>query len=108
MFDEDVYSPEQFQNASDVRAENQPWYAQLGAGIAKGAVLAGTTFLDGTMGLLYGGAKAIEDGDVSKLWDNDFSKAMQSINDWSEREIPNYYGINYLQLTSGEIVLLRT
>lgn len=91
MFDEDVYSPEQFQNASDVRAENQPWYAQLGAGIAKGAVLVGTTFLDGTMGLLYGGAKAIEDGDVSKLWDNDFSKAMQSINDWSEREIPNYY-----------------
>lgn len=91
MFDEDIYSLEQFQNASDVRAENQPWYSQLGAGIAKGAVLAGTTFLDGTMGLLYGGTKAIEDGDVSKLWDNDFSKAMQSINDWSEREIPNYY-----------------
>ena len=91
MFDEDVYSSEQFQNAADVRAENQPWYAQLGAGIAKGAVLAGTTFLDGTMGLLYGGAKAIGDGDVSKLWDNDFSKAMQSINDWSERELPNYY-----------------
>lgn len=91
MFDEDVYSSEQFQNAVDVRAENQPWYAQLGAGIAKGAVLAGTTFLDGTMGLLYGGAKAIGDGDVSKLWDNDFSKAMQSINDWSEKELPNYY-----------------
>ena len=91
MFDEDIYSSEQFQNAADVRAENQPWYAQLGAGIAKGAVLAGTTFLDGTMGLLYGGVKAIEDGDISKLWDNDFSKAMQSINDWSERELPNYY-----------------
>lgn len=91
MFDEDVYSSEQFQNALDVRAENQPWYSQLGAGIAKGAVLAGTTFIDGTMGLLYGGTKAIEDGDVSKLWDNDFSKAMQSINDWSERELPNYY-----------------
>lgn len=91
MFDEDVYSPEQFQDAADVRAENQPWYSQLGAGIAKGAVLTGTTFLDGTMGLLYGGAKAIGDGDVSKLWDNDFSKAMQSINDWSEKELPNYY-----------------
>lgn len=91
MFDEDVYSPEQFQDAVDVRAENQPWYAQLGAGIAKGAVLTGTTFLDGTMGLLYGSAKAIGDEDVSKLWDNDFSKAMQSINDWSERELPNYY-----------------
>ena len=91
MFDEDIYSPEQFQNASDVRAENQPWYSQLGAGIAKGAVLAGTTFLDGTMGLLYGGAKAIEEGRVGALWDNDFSKAMQSINDWSERELPNYY-----------------
>lgn len=91
IFDESNYTQEQFENAADVRAENQPWYAQLGAGIAKGAVLTGTTFLDGTMGLLYGGAKAIGDGDVSKLWDNDFSKAMQSINDWSEREIPNYY-----------------
>lgn len=91
MFDKDVYSLGEFRDAADVRAENQPWYAQLGAGIAKGAVLTGTTFLDGTMGLLYGGAKAIEDGDVSNLWDNDFSKAMQSINDWSERELPNYY-----------------
>ena len=91
MFDKDVYSLGEFRDAADVRAENQPWYSQLGAGIAKGAVLAGTTFLDGTMGLLYGGTKAIEDGDVSKLWDNDFSKAMQSINDWSERELPNYY-----------------
>ena len=91
MFDKDVYSLGEFRDAADVRAENQPWYSQLGAGIAKGAVLAGTTFLDGTMGLLYGGAKAIEDGDVSKLWDNDFSKAMQSINDLSEKELPNYY-----------------
>lgn len=91
IFDEDVYSSEQFQNAADVRAENQPLYSQLGAGIAKGAVLAGTTFIDGTMGLLYGGTKAIENGDISKLWDNDFSKAMQSINDWSERELPSYY-----------------
>lgn len=91
MFDKDVYSLGEFRDASDVRAENQPWYSQLGAGIAKGAVLAGTTFLDGTMGLLYGGAKAIEEGRVGALWDNDFSKAMQSINDWSERELPNYY-----------------
>ena len=91
MFDKDVYSLGEFRDAADVRAENQPWYSQLGAGITKGAVLAGTTFLDGTMGLLYGGAKAIENGDISKLWDNDFSKAMQSINDWSERELPNYY-----------------
>lgn len=91
MFDKDVYSLGEFRDAADVRAENQPWYAQLGAGIAKGAVLAGTTFIDGTMGLLYGGTKAIEEGDISKLWDNDFSKAMQSINDLSERELPNYY-----------------
>lgn len=91
MFDKDVYSLGEFRDAANVRAENQPWYSQLGAGIAKGAVLVGTTFLDGTMGLLYGGTKAIENGDISKLWDNDFSKAMQSINDWSERELPNYY-----------------
>ena len=83
-----IASPEAFQ---DYRAEEQPWYAKVGAGIAKGAVLAGTTFLDGTLGLLFGGGTAIAEGRWSGLWDNDFSKAMQSINEIAEKELPNYY-----------------
>lgn len=91
MFDEPTVTEEQFQELGDIRAENQPWYAQIGAGLAKGAILAGTTFLDGTLGLVLGAGTAINEGRWSGLWDNDFSKAMQSVNDWSEQALPNYY-----------------
>lgn len=80
-----------FENLGDIRAENQPWYAQIGAGLAKGAILAGTTFLDGTLGLVLGAVAAIDEDRWSGLWDNDFSKAMQSVNEWSEQALPNYY-----------------
>lgn len=91
MFDEPTATEAQFQELGDIRAENQPWYAQIGAGLAKGAILAGTTFLDGTLGLLFGAGTAFNEGRVSGLWDNDFSKAMQSVNEWSEQVLPNYY-----------------
>lgn len=91
MFDEPTATEAQFQELGDIRAENQPWYAQIGAGLAKGAILAGTTFLDGTVGLVLGAGTAINEGRWSGLWDNDFSKAMQSFNEWSEQALPNYY-----------------
>lgn len=91
MFDEEITSASQLDNLANTRGELQPWYAQIGAGLAKGAILAGTTFLDGTVGLLLGGVQAIGEGRASALWDNPFSKAMQSINEWSEEALPNYY-----------------
>lgn len=91
MFDEPTATEAQFQELGDIRANNQPWYAQIGAGLAKGAILAGTTFLDGTVGLIFGAGTAIGEGRWSGLWDNDFSKAMQSVNEWSEQALPNYY-----------------
>ena len=91
MFDEETATEAQFQELGDVRAENQPWYAQIGAGLAKGAILAGTTFLDGTIGLVLGAGTAINEGRWSGLWDNEFSRAMQSVNEWSEQALPNYY-----------------
>lgn len=91
IFDEPYINEEDFQNLSDVRANNQPWYAQIGAGLAKGAILAGTTFLDGTVGLIFGAGTAIGEDRWSGLWNNDFSKAMQSVNEWSKQALPNYY-----------------
>lgn len=91
MFDEPTATEAQFQELGDIRANNQPWYAQIGAGLAKGAMLAGTTFLDGTVGLIFGAGTAIGEGRWSGLWDNDFSKAMQSVNEWSEQALPDYY-----------------
>lgn len=91
IYDEDINFVSQADDLNEVRAIEQPWYAQLGAGLAKGAVLTGTTFLDGTVGLVLGAGTAINEGRWSGLWDNDFSKAMQSVNEWSEETLPNYY-----------------
>lgn len=91
MFDKEITSASQLDNLANTRGELQPWYAQIGAGLAKGAILAGTTFLDGTLGLVLGGTQAIWEGRWSALWDNPFSKAMQSVNQWSEEVLPNYY-----------------
>ena len=91
MFDEPTATEAQFQELGNIRAENQPWYAQIGAGLAKGAILAGTTFLDGTVGLVAGVGTAVTEGRWSGLWDNDFSRAMDSVNKWSEEAMPNYY-----------------
>ena len=91
MFDEPTATEAQFQELGDIRAENQPWYAKIGAGLAKGAVLAGTTFLNGTLGLVAGVGTAVTDGKWSGLWDNDFSRAMDSLNKGAEEVLPNYY-----------------
>lgn len=90
-FDNENANENEFQQLGDIRAENQPWYSKVGAGLAKGAVLAGTTFLDGAVGFLVGAVEAAKNKDRSKLWDNDFSRAMKDVNDWAEREMPNYY-----------------
>lgn len=90
-YDEATANENDFSRLNDKRAENQSGVMQLINGLTKGVLLAGTTFLDGTIGLLAGGAEAIRRGEWSGLWDNDFSKAMQSINDWSEQAMPNYY-----------------
>lgn len=96
MYDKGILIDATPADVQDQRAEEQPWYAKIGAGLTKGVILAGTTFLDGTIGLLVGGAESINRGDISRLWDNDFSKAMQAINEWSEEALPNYYSQNEL------------
>ena len=99
MFDNKTTNQADFENLGDVRAENQPWYAKIGAGLAKGAVLAGTTFLNSTLGLALGigtGVSNLADNDpktgfLSGIWDNDFSRAMDSLNKGAEEVLPNYY-----------------
>lgn len=91
MFDSGVANQYEFENYGDYRGERQPWYAKIGAGLAKGVVLAGTTFLNGTVGLVAGVGTAVTEGRWSGLWDNDFSRAMDSINKGAEEVLPNYY-----------------
>ena len=97
-YDSAIQSVSQLADIQDIRAQEQPWYAQLGAGIGKGVALAATTFLDGTVGLLTGlvegiGAKVSgEDwGDsVAKLWHNEVSDGLADLNKNLEEWLPNY------------------
>lgn len=81
----------EFKQLGDIRGEEQSWLAQLGAGFTKGLVLTGTTFLNGTLGLLYGGFEAIKEGEFNKLWNNDFTRTMDNVNKAAEKALPNYY-----------------
>ena len=90
VYDNGYTNEEDWEQLGDVRANNQPWYAQIGAGLAKGAILAGTTFLDGTLGLVAGIGTAKNEERWSGIWDNDFTRAMKEVTDWSEKALPNY------------------
>lgn len=91
IYDDDIIvGDDDYNHISDTRGRNQPWYAQLGSGLVKGVGLAGTTFLDGTLGLVWGGIEAIGQGDISKLWDNEISNGLHDFNKSMEEWLPNY------------------
>lgn len=96
-FDKDVYTKEEFEDASSIRAENQPAIVQAINGTAKGSILAGTTAVSGILGIPYGIFSAVNNKDFSKLWDNDITRTAQLINDASEEWLPNYYTKDQLE-----------
>lgn len=96
-FDQDVYTKGEFEDASSVRAENQPAIVRAINGTTKGAILAGTTALSGVLGIPYGIYSAVSNKDFSKLWDNDVTRTAQLINDASEEWLPNYYTKDQLE-----------
>ena len=96
-FDKDVYTKGEFEDASSIRAENQPAIVQALNGTAKGSILAGTTAVNGILGIPYGIFSAVNNKDFSKLWDNDITRTAQLINDASEEWLPNYYTKDQLE-----------
>lgn len=98
-FDENIITPEQLYDIGTMRAENQSAIGKLANGVIKGVGLTGTTFLDGTVGALVGIGKGIsnmldEDEDTGfwdGLWNNEFSKAMKTVNDEMEKIFVNHY-----------------
>ena len=104
MFDDDFVSGDAFYNLNDERANNQPWYSKLGAGLAKAGVLAATTFVDGILGTAAGIVNGIDNISSSTnksqngfekfltgFWDNPVSNLLKEVNDTSEEAMPNYY-----------------
>ena len=91
VYDKPNTTIDALQHIGDLRAEEQSAAAKLSAGVAKGGILAATTFLNGTVGLIAGLGEWAMTGKVSKVWDNDFSRLMDDITEKSEQVLPNYY-----------------
>lgn len=89
IYDDAVQSVHQLEHLQDIRAAEQPWYAQLGAGLLKGVSLAATTFLDGTLGLV-GGIVEMPNKGFSALWENEISNGLQEWNNLMEEWVPTY------------------
>ena len=58
----------------------QPTLDKWGAGLAKMGTLAGTTFLNSTIGTVVGIGTALDKKEWNGLWNNEFNKAMNQIN----------------------------
>jgi len=80
-----------FENLQDWRAQNQSGLEQIANGVLKGAITTGTTYIDLLAGIPVGIVTAAAEGRLSGLWNNVVTNAMQSVTDWSEEALPNYY-----------------
>lgn len=88
-----------FERVGDLRAEEQSSFSKILNGTIKMVTTAGTTFLDGTVGFLWGLGKGFvnlaDNNDDTTfwqgLWDNEFNKAMANAQDAMEKIAPNYY-----------------
>jgi hypothetical protein len=77
-------------NWNEQRAQNQPWYEQVGYGIAKAATTVGTSIVDGTLGTANGLLSLAFDKDHS-FADNTIGQSMDAINEQMREWLPNYY-----------------
>ena len=83
---------------NEYRAEQQSGATQIINGIGKMSALAGTTFIDGTIGTLWGLGQGIvnafSDDPNKTFWngfvDNGISNAMRKTEAWFEKYMPNY------------------
>jgi hypothetical protein len=94
------------EDITNLRAESQNGFLQVANGVGKGLILAGTTFIGGTVGLAAGIIQfaangingIIENGDASgfdgsNFWNNCVQEALTSVEEWSEKAMPNYQSV---------------
>lgn len=87
-FDHKMTQERDFSDLNENRARIQSGIEQIGVGILKGAVLAGTTFTDGIIGSIAGALNVVDGGSFVA---NPVSTFLQDVNAWSESVLPNYY-----------------
>ena len=75
----------------DVYGSMQSNWDKAANGVLKSLTLAGTTFLQGTVGLVNGLGNVIAGNGANSFYNNDFSQFLDKINKEAENYLPNYY-----------------
>ena len=81
--------------ADEARAELQSGFNRLGNALVNNAVIAGTTAISGTIGLLWGAIDAIANQELNKLYDNPVNREMLEWQEATAQAAPNYYKKGY-------------
>lgn len=89
------YLQEMGYTADEARAELQSTFNRLGNALVNNAVIAGTTAISGTIGLLYGAVDAIANQELSRLYDNPVNREMLEWQEAAAQAAPNYYKKGY-------------
>lgn len=81
--------------ADQARAEEQSAFNRIGNALVNNAVIAGTTAISGTIGLLYGAVDALANQELSRLYDNPVNREMLEWQEAAAQAAPNYYKKGY-------------
>jgi len=71
-------------------AQMQQWYHKMGNATINNLVIAGTSFVDGTLGLADGIVEAMATGEMNKLWNNTVSNLDNDIRDEAAKKFQVY------------------
>lgn len=80
-YDSEIQNINQLDDLEDTRANIQPFIHKLGAGIGTFAGKTATATIGGLGTLFYGVPNAIAEGRFSAIFDNDFNKSLEKINE---------------------------
>jgi hypothetical protein len=86
----DAYNP-LLKSNEDFAAYGQGWGSKMVNGVSKGLLLTGTTFVQGTVGLVNGLIQWGKDGRFASFYDNDFNRGIDEILKEAEDNAPNFY-----------------
>lgn len=102
-YDKEISTMGELADINEARANIQPWYDQIAAGVVKGGVLATTTFADGVAGNIIGALNVLANADDiinsdnplrelgNQFINNPASTVLAQINENMEKILPNYY-----------------
>lgn len=89
-YDKEASTLADVEDLEDLRGRNQSGLLQLTNGAIKFGGTAASSFVDGTVGVLWGLGAAVAEWDLSAFYNNAYAEASKDFRDGMEKWFPNY------------------